>query len=53
HRRNLHDDPAALASRLDGLERLVRWRMLHADRTLSTYAVHAERGLAHAVDPRR
>lgn len=53
HRRNLHDDPARLGQRIDGLERLVRWRMLHADRTLSTYSVHAERGLTHAVDPRR
>lgn len=52
HRVNRHDDPAMTARRIELLERIVRWRMLHEDRTLSTWYL-SEDGPAHAVDRRR
>lgn len=52
HLVNLAADPAYAPRVLDGLRRLVQWRMRHDERTLSTYHLSAERGLLHVVDPR-
>ena len=50
---NLADDPAHVGDVLDGVRRLLRWRMRHDDRTMSTYHLSATRGLLHHADERR
>lgn len=52
-RHNLAGSGDHLDSMLDGAQRLLSWRMQHAERTMSTYHLSAERGLLHHVDPRR
>lgn len=42
-----------LGEMLDGAQRLLRWRMQHGERTMSTYHLSAEQGLLHHADPRR
>ena len=50
---NLADDPAHTPQVADCLRRLVRWRMQHDERTMSTYHLSESRGLLHVADPRR
>ncbi|MFN8052073.1 MAG: alkaline phosphatase family protein [Acidimicrobiales bacterium] len=49
---NLAADPAHLPQMLEGAQRLLRWRMQHDERTLSTYHLSERRGLLHHADPR-
>ena len=50
---NLAEDPASAPAMLDCAQRLVRHRMRHEDRTLSTNHLSFDRGLIHRADPRR
>jgi arylsulfatase A-like enzyme len=50
---NLAGDPSHAPHVLDALQRLVRWRMQHDERTLSTYHLSETQGLLHVADPRR
>lgn len=50
---NLADDPAYAPQVVDSLRRLLRWRMQHDERTLTTYHLSETQGLLHVADPRR
>jgi arylsulfatase A-like enzyme len=48
---NRADDPACASVVAEQAQRLLSWRMRHADRTLSTHHITPD-GLVHRVDPR-
>lgn len=48
---NLADDPACAGQVVEGLRRLLQWRMRHVDRTLSSYHVTESQGLLHRGRP--
>jgi arylsulfatase A-like enzyme len=49
---NLADDPAYAPQVVDSLRRLVRWRMQHDERTMTTHHLSFERGHLHVADAR-